>query len=63
LAEEIKEKIKTNVSLSRKDWRVLEKLRDKRGDSFKCGVVIHTGRQTIPLGDRLFAVPLSGLWA
>jgi predicted AAA+ superfamily ATPase len=55
--------VKTNVSLSRKDWRVLEKLRDKQGDNFKCGVVIHTGRQTVPLGDRLFAVPLSGLWA
>jgi predicted AAA+ superfamily ATPase len=54
--------VKTNVSLSRKDWRVLEKLRDKRGDGFKCGLVIHTGTQTEPLGDRLFAVPLSALW-
>jgi uncharacterized protein len=55
--------VKTNVSLSRRNWRALEKLRDKRGDSFKCGVVVHTGGQTVPLGDRLFAVPLSGLWA
>lgn len=55
--------VKTTVSLSRRDWRVLEKLRDKRDDDFKCGVVIHTGKQTVPLGDRLFAVPLSGLWA
>jgi predicted AAA+ superfamily ATPase len=55
--------IKSTVSLSRKDWRALEKLRDKRGSDFKCGVVVHTGQQTVPLGDRLFAVPLSGLWA
>jgi hypothetical protein len=27
------------------------------------GVVLDTGAQTIPLGDRLWAVPLSGLWA
>jgi uncharacterized protein len=54
--------VKANVSLSRRDWRALEKLRDKRGKDFKCGVVIHTGKQTVPLGDRLFAVPLSGLW-
>jgi predicted AAA+ superfamily ATPase len=54
--------VKANVSLSRKDWRALENLRDKRSESFKCGVVIHTGTQTVPLGDRLFAVPLSGLW-
>jgi hypothetical protein len=26
-------------------------------------VVIYTGEQTVPLGDRLWAVPLSGLWA
>ncbi len=55
--------VKTNVSLSTKDWRALQRLRDKRGDSFKCGVIVHTGHQTIPLGDRLFAVPLSALWA
>jgi len=55
--------VKGKVSLQRKDWRALEKLRDKRDSDFKCGVVIHTGSQTIPLGDRLFAVPLSGLWA
>jgi hypothetical protein len=24
--------------------------------------VIHTGEQTIPLGDRLWAIPISGLW-
>lgn len=55
--------VKAKVSLSKKDWRVLEKLRDKRGEGFKCGVIIHTGHQTVPLGDRLFAVPLSALWA
>ena len=31
--------------------------------SFKAGVVIYAGEQTIPLGDRLWAVPYSGLWA
>jgi len=55
--------VKATVSLARKDWRVLEKLRDKRGDAFRCGVVLYAGAQTVPLGDRLFAVPLSGLWA
>ncbi|MGN6202373.1 MAG: ATP-binding protein [Solirubrobacterales bacterium] len=55
--------VKTTVSLSQKDWRPLERLRDKKGSDFNCGVVIHTGKQTVPLGDRLFAVPLSALWA
>jgi len=55
--------VKSAAAVSEKDWRALKKLRDKRGDSFRGGVVIHTGAQTIPLGDRLFAVPLSGLWS
>lgn len=55
--------VKASASVSAGDWRVLAKLRDKVGSSFQCGVVIHTGDQTTPLGDRLFAVPLSGLWA
>lgn len=54
--------VKAAATVAEKDWRVLQKLRDKRGDSFRCGVIIYTGAQTIPLGDRLFAVPLSGLW-
>lgn len=54
--------VKAAATVTEKDWRVLAKLRDNRGDSFRCGVVIHTGSQTISLGDRLFAVPLSGLW-
>lgn len=31
--------------------------------SDRCGCVIHLGADTIPLGDRLFALPLSVLWA
>ena len=55
--------VKAAATIGEKDWRVLKKLRDKRDKGFKCGVVIYTGTQTVPLGDRLFAVPLSGLWA
>jgi len=54
---------KSTVSLSARDWRPLEKLRDARGDSFRCGCVLHPGEATLPLGDRLFAVPVSGLWS
>jgi predicted AAA+ superfamily ATPase len=54
---------KASVTLREKDWRQLAKLRDARPDSFRCGVLFYTGEKTVPLGDRLFAVPLSGLWA
>ena len=55
--------VKAGASLDPRDWRALAKLRDRSPDKFRAGVVIHTGRQTLPLGDRLWAVPISGLWA
>jgi predicted AAA+ superfamily ATPase len=53
---------KASVTLREKDWRQLAKIRDARPDSFRCGVLLHTGEKTVQLGDRLFAVPLCGLW-
>jgi uncharacterized protein len=46
-----------------RDWWALAKLRDRTGETFRAGVVVHAGRQTLPLGERLWAIPLSGLWA
>jgi predicted AAA+ superfamily ATPase len=55
--------VKPKASLSARDWRSLSRLRDALGDRFRCGCVIHLGADTVPLGDRLFALPLSALWA
>lgn len=41
----------------------MEKLREGSAGRFQAGVVLYTGAQTIPLGERLWAVPISGLWA
>jgi predicted AAA+ superfamily ATPase len=54
--------IKATVSLGRSDISGLVKLRDAAGDRFVAGALIHPGEQTIPLGDRLWAVPIGGLW-
>ncbi len=54
--------IKTAASVQAKDFAGLRHLRDKLGDRFKTGVVLYTGRRTLPFGDRLTAVPLCGLW-
>lgn len=59
--------VKSGASLRERDWRSLRKLRDARSakfkaGKFKAGIVLHTGEQTVPLGDRLWAVPLSALW-
>lgn len=37
-------------------------LRDKLKNRFVTGLVVHAGSQTLPLGDRIWAVPVSALW-
>ena len=55
--------VKASASLRSSDWKWLAALRDARSERFKGGIVIYSGEQTIPLGDRLWAVPYAGLWA
>jgi uncharacterized protein len=45
------------------DSRGLRFLRDKLGERFKAGVIVYSGSHTLQLADRIWAVPLSGLWS
>ena len=38
-------------------------LRDRLGDSFLAGVVLHTGPSSYPLDDRIIAAPICALWS
>jgi hypothetical protein len=44
------------------DARWLAWLRDKTGDDFTAGIVLHTGPRPYRLGDRIYAAPISHLW-
>jgi predicted AAA+ superfamily ATPase len=55
--------VKATASVSRSDMRALQKLRDRTGERFKAGIVLCACERTLPFGDRLWAVPVSGLWA
>ncbi|SPL92420.1 ATPase [[Actinomadura] parvosata subsp. kistnae] len=44
------------------DFRGLRHLADRLGDDFVAGVVLYTGTQTLPFGDRMRAMPVSALW-
>ena len=44
------------------DFRGLRQLRDKLGDAFVGGVVLHLGQRSHPHGDRLHAVTMDRLW-
>lgn len=55
--------VKAAASVTTSDFRGLKHLRDKLGDRFKLGVVLYTGEQPLPFGDRLAAAPISSLWS
>ncbi len=54
--------VKAGASFGAGDWRAMELLRNERGESFRCGILLYAGERTLPLGDRLWAVPISALW-
>ncbi len=54
--------VKAAATPTSADFAGLRYLRDKLGTRFKAGALIYTGADTLPFGDRLAAIPLSGLW-
>ena len=55
--------VRSAVTVGAGDLRGLAALRDLTGRRFRRGLVLYLGRETIPLDDGLWAVPLSGLWS
>ena len=55
--------IKAAGTVDISDARHLIWLRDKLGEDFISGVVLHSGPGTIRLSDRIYAAPISTLWA
>lgn len=37
-------------------------MRDRLGGRFRCGILLHAGSETLLIGDRIWTVPLAGLW-
>lgn len=54
--------VKASASIGRSDSAGLRFLRDKLGTRFTAGVVLYSGANTLELDDRIWAVPLAGLW-
>jgi len=55
--------VKARAAVARSDARHLMWLRDGMGDRFAAGVVLHSGPDVFELADRVFAAPISALWA
>ena len=54
--------VKAGASVNGGDLRGLRKLASLAGEQFKMGVLLYDGTETVPLGDRMWAAPLSTLW-
>ena len=55
--------VKAAATVSTSDFAHLVFLRKRLADRFQAGVVLYTGARTLSFGDRLWAMPVSGLWA
>jgi predicted AAA+ superfamily ATPase len=55
--------VKAASSVSTADFRGLRFLQEAVGDRLRCGVVLYTGRETLPFGPRLWALPVTALWS
>lgn len=60
--ETIAIEVKLDSSLNPKDFKNLELCRDTIGNNFKKGIVLYTGEDLVPFGDRLWAIPVNYLW-
>lgn len=53
---------KAAATVRHSDYRPIEKLRDARDDAFVAGYVVYCGASTVPLADRIWALPVGALW-
>jgi hypothetical protein len=54
--------VKAAATVKNSDFLGLKKLAALAGEQFKMGVLLYDGSETVPLGDRIWAAPLSSLW-
>jgi hypothetical protein len=54
--------VKAAATVKEKDLRGLKKLAGIAGNKFKMGILFYDGSDVVPLGDRIWAAPVSSLW-
>lgn len=54
--------VKATSGIGAKHFEGLEALRDAAGDRFLRGVVLYSGQEIVPFGEKLWAVPIQSLW-
>ncbi len=54
--------VKAGATVKESDLRGLKKIAGIAGDQFMMGVLLYDGTETMPLGDGIWAAPVSSLW-
>lgn len=54
--------VKNRDNVRQSDFNGLKTLQKLTGDDFICGIVLYRGKNIVPFGDKLWAVPLNNLW-
>jgi hypothetical protein len=54
--------VKASATVDSKDFKGLRHLQETEPDTFQRGIVLYSGREVVPFGEHLFAVPLSMWW-
>ena len=54
--------VKKRDSVTKEDFKGLEELQRLSGVDFVCGIVLYRGRDVVPFGKNLWAVPMENLW-
>jgi uncharacterized protein len=55
--------VKASATVDSKDFKGLRHLLETESAIFQCGIVLYAGREVVPFGEKLWAVPLSVWWA
>jgi len=55
--------VKAAATLTARDSRGVRSLAASVGDDFCAGVILHTGSDSVQLAERIWALPISALWA
>lgn len=54
--------VKTSERVDARDFKGLKTLGSMVGKDFCCGIVLYAGKDVVPFGEKLYAVPFEALW-
>ena len=54
--------VKASASVGTHDFKGLRALKQTVGKKFRRGIVVYAGKESVPLGDELYAVPIQVVW-